>query len=46
MRYTLQANNQNMYNRSIYCKVLFWKPPHIYINVAIIDRQIYIFVDS
>ena len=28
-----------MYNRSIPFKVLFWKPPNIHINDAIIDKQ-------
>ena len=31
---------QNMYNRSISFKVLFWKPPYMYINDAIIDKKI------
>ena len=32
--------NQNMYNRNISFKVLFWKPSHICINDAIIENNL------
>ena len=33
-----------MYNRSLSFKVLFFKPPHMYTNDAIIDKQLNIMV--
>ena len=36
----LEIYVQNMYNKSIFLKLIFYKPPHIYINDAIIHNNL------